>query len=80
MQSYMPVAHIALTCLIEGESSLFSVKPKEDINIMDLKELIKEEGINGVLGRVDAKDLILWKVRMIMGQRHRGGFSDTRRA
>ena len=57
----MPVAHITLTCLIEGESSLFSVEPKEDINIMDLRELIKEEGKNGVLGRVDAKDLILWK-------------------
>jgi hypothetical protein len=66
----MPVAHITLTCLIKGESSLFSVKPKEDISIMELKDLIQEEGKNGMLGSIDAADLLLWKVRMIMGQRH----------
>jgi len=63
----MPVAHITLTCLIEGESSPFIVKPKEDISIMQLKDLIQEKGNKGVLGSVDAKDLLLWKVRMIMG-------------
>ena len=67
MQSSMPVAHITLTCLIEGESSPFIVKPKEDISIMQLKDLIQEKGNKGVLGSVDAKDLLLWKVRMIMG-------------
>ena len=68
MQSSMPVAHITLTCLIEGESSPFIVKPKGDINIMELKNLIHEEGKKGVLGSVDAKDLLLWMVRMMMGQ------------
>ena len=58
----MPVAHITLTCLIEGDSSPFIVEPKEDISIMKLKKLIHEEGKNGVLGRVDGKDLRLWKV------------------
>ena len=67
MQSSMPVAHIPLTCLIEGESLPFLVKPKEDDHIMELKDLIQEKRNNGVLGGVDATDLILWKVRMIMG-------------
>jgi hypothetical protein len=34
------------------------------MDIMDLKKLIKEEGKHGVLRNVDAKDLILRKVRM----------------
>jgi hypothetical protein len=81
MQSSMAdYAPPALTCLVEGESSVFRVKPTTDIQILDLKDLIQEKDKNGVLGSVDAKDQILWKVRMIMGQRHRGGFSDTRRA
>ena len=62
MQSSMPVAHITLTCLIEGDSSPFIVEPKEDISIMKLKKLIHEERKNGVLGSVDAADLRLWKV------------------
>ena len=69
MQSSMPVAH-PLYCLIEGESSLFIVEPKEDVSIVELKELIHEECKNGVLRDIDAKDLTVWKVRMIMGQRH----------
>ena len=69
-QSYMANHPPALTCLIEGESLLFRVYPNTDIQILDLKSLIKKERINGVLGSVDATDLILWKVRMIMGQRH----------
>jgi Crinkler effector protein N-terminal domain len=56
----------ALICLITGESSLFKVRPTGRDDIMDLKELIKEEGKNGVLNSVDAKDLVLWKVRMTL--------------
>ena len=63
----MPVAHITLTCLIEGESSAFIVEPKEDDHIMRLKDLIQEEGINPTEHAFLAKDLILWKVRMIKG-------------
>ena len=62
IQPSMPMAHITLTCLIEGESTPFIVEPKKDISIMKLKELIQDEGKNGVLGSVDAKDLTLWKV------------------
>jgi Crinkler effector protein N-terminal domain len=58
--------HCALHCLIEGDSSLFRVKPTGSVDIMELKELIKEKGKNGVLNGVDAKDLTLWKVRMTM--------------
>ena len=68
----MPVdQNIALTCLIEGESSVFRVRPKGNIDMIDLKDLIHQKGKNGAFSDVDAKDLTLWKVRMIMGQRHR---------
>ena len=60
----MPVAHITLTCLIEGKSSPFFVKPKEDDYIMELKDLIHKKAR---IGSVAAKDLLLWKVRMIKG-------------
>ena len=69
--SSMPVdQNIALTCLIEGESSVFRVRPKGNIDMIDLRSLIKEERKNNVLRDVDAADLKLWKVRMIMGQRY----------
>ena len=55
----------ALTCLIEGDSSLFPVSVTGDENIMVLKDLIREKRKNGVLSNVDAADLTLWKVRMI---------------
>jgi Crinkler effector protein N-terminal domain len=56
----------ALLCLIAGESSPFTVEPTGSTYIIDLKDLIKKKGKNGVLGRVLAKDLTLWKVRMVM--------------
>jgi hypothetical protein len=56
----------ALHCLIEGDSSLFRVRPTGSVDIMDLKDLIKEKRKNGVLSGVDASDLTLWKVRMTM--------------
>ena len=55
-----------LICLIEGDSSLFIVEPTRSIDIIDLKELIKEKGINTTEHAVLAKDLILWKVRLTM--------------
>ena len=66
--NYAPLTFI---CLIEGESSPFIVGPKENISIMELKDLIHQKGINVTERAVLAKDLTLWKVRMIMGQRHR---------
>jgi hypothetical protein len=56
----------ALLCIIEGESSLFRVKPTCNMDIIELKKLIREEGINTAEHAVLAKDLTLWKVRMIM--------------
>ena len=55
-----------LICVIAGESALFRVQPTGSMDIIDLKNLVKEEGKNGVLHNVDAKDLTLWKVRITM--------------
>ena len=54
----------ALLCLIEGESSLFMVELAGNKDIIALKDLIKEKGINSTKHAVLAKDLTLWKVRM----------------
>jgi hypothetical protein len=53
-----------LWCLIEGESTVFSVMAPLNTNINDLKELIRGKGVYGALRGVDAKDLILFKVRL----------------
>jgi hypothetical protein len=58
----------ALTCLIEGETSLFRVKPTGSMDILELKDLIHEKGINDTEHAVLAKDLVLWKVRMSMAR------------
>ena len=55
-----------LVCLIAGESSLFKVRPTGGMDIIDLKDLIKEKGTNATGHAVLAKDLTLWKVRMTM--------------
>jgi Crinkler effector protein N-terminal domain len=54
----------ALLCLIAGESVSFIVKPTGSMDIIDLKDLIKEKRKNGALSGIVAKDLTLWKVRM----------------
>lgn len=59
-------AHLALICLIEGESSLFKVRPTGGMDIIDLKDIIKEKGINASKHVILSKDLTLWKVRMTM--------------
>jgi hypothetical protein len=56
----------SLLCLIEGESTVFKVKPAGSDDIIALKKLIKEKGKNGVFKSVDANILILWKVRITM--------------
>ncbi|KAI0249559.1 hypothetical protein BJV78DRAFT_1227020 [Lactifluus subvellereus] len=48
-----------LICLIEGESSLFRVKPTGSMDIIELKDLVKEKGINTTEHAVLAKDLTL---------------------
>jgi hypothetical protein len=52
----------ALWCLIEGDSTLFEVTAPVTASIHRLKQLIHEERKNGVLRKVDASDLVLWKV------------------
>ena len=53
-----------LWCIVSAEQTPtpFMIKAPTNIDIGDLKEAIKEKGKNGVLGRIDAKDLVLWKV------------------
>ena len=51
-----------LWCFVEGDTTLFSVIASS-ISICVLKDLIKE---TGVFNGIDAKDLILWKVRMTL--------------
>ena len=51
----------ALLYLIAGESSLFRVKPTGSMDIIGLKDLIKEEHNDGMLKSVDAPDLTLWR-------------------
>ncbi|KAI0255005.1 hypothetical protein BJV78DRAFT_810987 [Lactifluus subvellereus] len=51
----------ALMCLVEGESSALIVQPTGSMNITQLKKLVHEEGKNGALSNVDARDLTLWK-------------------
>jgi hypothetical protein len=58
----------SLLCLIEGESNIFRVEPAGSDDIIALKKLIKEEGINPAKHAILAKDLILWKVRMAMAR------------
>jgi hypothetical protein len=53
-------------CLVEGENTVFPVTAPLTTPIYVLKDKIKEERKNGMLSRVDASDLTLWKVRMTM--------------
>ena len=55
-------------CFVEGDNSASYIASSSTMLMAELKKLIKEEGKNGVLGSVDAKDLILWKVRMTFGR------------
>jgi hypothetical protein len=56
------MSDVALWCLIEGDSMPFEVTAPVNANINRLKEVVREKGKNGVLGNVDAKDLVLLKV------------------
>jgi len=55
-----------LWCLIQGESTPFMVTAPVDINIFQLKELVREKGIDSTKTSVLAKDLILWKVFRVL--------------
>ena len=52
-------------CFVEGDATPFSITAMPTISISNLKDKIKEKGKNGVLSNVDAKDLTLWKVRIL---------------
>jgi len=53
-----------LWCLIEGAPTPFPVTASPDVSIGVLKDMIKEKNKNNSLfQKVDALNLILWKVR-----------------
>jgi Crinkler effector protein N-terminal domain len=54
-----------LWCFIENDTTAFPVTTPIGAMIYDLKELIKEEGINATEHPIFAKDLTLWKVRYL---------------
>jgi Crinkler effector protein N-terminal domain len=51
-----------LWCLVEGDSTPFKITAPPNIDIVDLKKLIREEGINVSEHAILAKDLVLLKV------------------
>jgi hypothetical protein len=52
-------------CLVEGDTTIFPVTASRTLFIGELKDLIKVKN-NRALNGVDADELKLWKVRMIM--------------
>jgi hypothetical protein len=52
-----------LWCLVVDDVTPFDITISANANIWQLKELIREERKHGALATVDAKDLVLWKVR-----------------
>jgi len=55
-----------LWCYVQGDNTYFPVIASSAISIGVLQKMIKEDGKNGVLNSVDAKDLTLWKVCYII--------------
>ena len=53
---------IRLQCILKGDSSLITVDIAPDDQVTDLKELVHSKATNS-LKDIDAKDLVLWKVR-----------------
>jgi Crinkler effector protein N-terminal domain len=51
-----------LRCLVEGDSSPFTVTVALNAEIGDLKEIVHEKGINTAQSLILAKDLVLLKV------------------
>ena len=62
-----------LRCLIEGDSTLFEVTAPVTASIYHLKELIREKRKNGALSNMVAKDLVLWKVFVLLMSCQRRG-------
>ncbi|KAF9919210.1 hypothetical protein BGZ65_012278, partial [Modicella reniformis] len=54
---------LTIRCMVDGESTPFSVKAKSTKSVYDLKKAIKKEKPND-FGDVDADTLILWKVSL----------------
>ena len=54
-----------LCCLIERDKEPFLVTASSNVLILELKRKIKAEKENA-LQRVDASDLVLWKVRCFL--------------
>ena len=56
------MSNTTLWCLVEGDTTYFSVVTLPTTSIGELKELIKIKKENTVSRKVDASNLNLWKV------------------
>jgi hypothetical protein len=56
-----------LFCLLDGETKVFQVKAPVDSTLLDVKELAKDK--NSAFLTTDAKDIVLWEVRLLYTQR-----------
>ena len=57
-----------LWCLFLGDKEPFKVALPLNVDVDDLKELIHIKGIDTTKSTVLAKDLILWRVRVLFEQ------------
>ncbi|KAF9300000.1 hypothetical protein BGZ74_008410 [Mortierella antarctica] len=65
LRNIMTDNHLNLFCLIDGESSPFSVKAFPDNTVHNLKDAIKAKKTNG-FSDVDADKLICWRVTILV--------------
>jgi hypothetical protein len=54
-----------ICCVVQGHSDVFKVKAPVDNDIVDLKKLVYQEGIDSTINPVLAKNLTLWKVSVL---------------
>jgi hypothetical protein len=52
-----------LWCLVKGDNEPFEVTAPGTVSVAGLKELVYAKNDKGILSNINAKDLILWKVR-----------------
>ena len=52
-------------CVVQGDSDVFKVKASVDNDVVDLKKLVYQKGIDTTISPGLAKNLTLWKVSVL---------------
>ena len=52
-------------CVVQGDSDVFKVNASVDNDVVDLKKLVYQKGIDTTINPVLAKNLTLWKVSVL---------------